>query len=309
MVRVGISIHPGQVIVGLNGWLHLGDDYGQTLSDDRRPPDREDEALAAKIKLAADAWRRTLRIYGVREYLVMVGPNKGAVYSETMPKWARATKESSIDALLANPGPDYLDLRPALLSTKSNTPAALYYSTDTHWNMLGAAAAFRAFSDRVGRDQAFVKWPGHEAYRVSGMAMRQGGDLARFLYLDHDVTDPDPKLGVENWPTTVVQRDWRTGKTLSTGSNLQIQTPSVPVLVESSGALNHVRVLWLRDSFGVALSPFMAATFSDVLQIHWRDGFADGALLKLVERFKPDYVFVTVVQRDARSQPFATPPD
>jgi len=135
--------------------------------------------------------------------------------------------------------------------------------------------------------------------------MRQGGDLARFLYLDHEVTDTDPKLGVENWPTTIVQRDWRTVK----AATYRSKQPSVPVLVESSGALNHVRVLWLRGSFGVALSPFMAATFSEVLQIHWRDGFADGALLKLVERFKPDYVFVTVVQRDARSQPFATPPD
>src|SRR5262249_19325605 len=62
-----------------------------------------------------------------------------------------------------------------------------------------------------------------------------------------------------------------------------------------------------RDSFGTAMAPFMAATFSETLQIHYET--ADTALLaRLVETFKPDYVFVTVVERAARRKRFGSVP-
>ena len=69
------------------------------------------------------------------------------------------------------------------------------------------------------------------------------------------------------------------------------------------------RVLWLRDSFGAALEPWMAATFSDTLQMHWREALqSPDVLAALVEQWKPDYVFVTVVERDARVVAFTRGP-
>lgn len=81
-----------------------------------------------------------------------------------------------------------------------------------------------------------------------------------------------------------------------------------PVLVHAEGALNQARLLWLRDSFGTALSPYMSATFSDVLQVHWATGLAPGALDDMVSRWRPDHVLVTVVERGARNAAFAALP-
>ncbi|WP_356637637.1 hypothetical protein [Rhizobium sp. CECT 9324] len=305
----GISVDPPQAVVGTEGWLHLGDYYRATISDDRRHATEADLAEAARLKAAALAWGHKLRRRGVQAYLILVGPNKSSIYPETVPVWAQPSQNGPIDALLINPGPHYVDLRAALIGEKRDTPLPLYYPSDTHWNMLGAGTAFRSLSDRAKDMGLPIRWPSREVYAITGSPKRQGGDLARFLHLEADLSDADPQLSVNDWPTTVIQRDWTSGQILNTGPISQIQSPSSPLLVESSGALNDAKVLWLRDSFGVAMSPFMAATFSNVLQLRWDQAYSDNVLLELVRSFKPDYVFVTVVQRDARSAQFtALPP-
>ena len=52
----------------------------------------------------------------------------------------------------------------------------------------------------------------------------------------------------------------------------------------------------------------MAATFSQTVQLHWDQALKPGGrFIDLVEKWKPDYVFITVVERDSRS-PLFTPP-
>ena len=55
----------------------------------------------------------------------------------------------------------------------------------------------------------------------------------------------------------------------------------------------------------------MAATFSTVLRQSWMSGFDDpSTLLELVERFEPDLVLVTVIERDFFDERLAlSPPD
>jgi hypothetical protein len=78
-------------------------------------------------------------------------------------------------------------------------------------------------------------------------------------------------------------------------------------LVKSKNALNHKRVLWLRDSFGTAMEPYMAATFSETLQIHYK-WVTPEMFARLVNSYKPDYVFITVVERAARKPWFTNLP-
>lgn len=304
----GISVDPSQAIVGKAGWLHLGDYYNDTISEDRRLATSDDLAKAARLKSAASAWAESLRSIGVQSYMILVGPNKSAIYPETAPAWAQPSLYGPIDALLDEPGPHYIDLRPILNAEKRRQPFPLYYPSDTHWNALGASYAFRGLSDRAREMGLPIEWPSPDAYAITSSSSRRGGDLARFLYLEDDLHDANPELAIAGWPTKVSQIDWASGEILHYGSNSEIPSPSSPLLVRSSGALNKARVLWLRDSFGVAMSPFMAATFSDVLQLHWNKAYDDNTLMELAKSFKPDYVFVTVVQRDARNGKFATGP-
>ena len=56
-----------------------------------------------------------------------------------------------------------------------------------------------------------------------------------------------------------------------------------------------------------AMSPFMAATFTETLQLHYDEAHPE-LFARMVETFKPDYVFITVVERAARRKRFGTPP-
>ena len=305
---LGVSTDPNQVIIGRGGWLYLGDKYASTRSVARRGQTADDVALAQRIGVAARAWESWLRRKGVRLYCVMVGPNKGTIYPEQLPHWASPARPSATDALIDGVGHDlYVDLRQVLTGSKKLYPQALYYQTDTHWNSLGAALAFRAFAEHVNKLDPGLRWPPGQGAQVLRVARRAGGDLALFLRLLDELPDSNPVVQpfIEG-PVKVAQQAFAPGGAATPGGS-QAGAAAVAVRVTSDRALNAKRVLWLQDSFGLALAPFMAATFTETVQLHWSHALADGGrrFVELVESWQPDYVFVTVVERDARSELFA----
>lgn len=307
---LGISTDPTQVIIGKNGWLFLGDMYEKTLSDDRKPATETDQMTAKDIQTSNAAWNIYLSNQGVKLFRVMIGPNKGTIYPEKMPRWAVPASLNPTDALLeADSGNFYVDLRPALREAKQKIKEDLYYKTDTHWNTIGAGVAFKEFARQVAPAAPGLSWPADNLYEVARVTPRNGGDLASFLRMSPNLGDVDPAIKVFDLPLSITQLDFETGKVLGTGPNVAIDFSTRPLLVKSSGALNNKKVLWLRDSFGTSLSPLMAATFSDVIQLHWREALKPGgSFAKLVDDWQPDYVFVTVVERNARAAVFTLMP-
>ncbi|EFH7078544.1 hypothetical protein ACK6GC_004701 [Escherichia coli] len=307
---LGISTDPNQVIIGKNDWLYLGDLYEKTLSDDRRPASASDIEIGKQIGAATEAWNAYLVGKGVKVFQIMIGPNKGSIYPENMPSWAKPALSNPTDALLAETGEGhYIDLRPPLLAAKKVYREALYYKTDTHWNDLGASVAFRAFAKKVGEAAPELKWPSEKVYELTRVTPRIGGDLANFLRLTASLSDDQPMINASSLPVKTTQTDFVTKQVLFQGGNPVTDAPGSPLLVTSVGALNDKKVLWLRDSFGTSLSPLMAATFKEVLQLHWSHAIKPGgSFAQLVDEWKPDYVFVTVVERAARSSGFAAYP-
>lgn len=307
---LGISTDPEQVIIGKNDWLYLGDRHNLTLSNDKRVATEADLDIGRKIGSATKAWDAYLAGKGVKIFRIMVGPNKGSIYPEHMPLWAKPVSPNPTDALFSEAGEDILiDLREPLLAAKKTHLAALYYKTDTHWNAFGAGVAFQAFAKQVGKSAPELQWPSEKIYEHIKTVPRNGGDLANFLRLTENIPDDEQKINSESLPVEITQVDFATKKIISKGGNPPIGAPQKPLLVKSVGALNNKRVLWLRDSFGGAMSPLMAATFSETLQLHWGLIIGQGGKLsKLVDEFKPDYVFVTVVERAARSPAFSIYP-
>ena len=300
---MGISTDPQQVIVGHSGWLYLGDKYDQILTAGRRTPLETDFFLCEEIRQAIEAWDVTLASKGVKLFRVMIGPNKSSIYPEYMPTWARPVAPNVTDTLLSG-SHNFIDPRKALLLAKQRYNAPLYYKTDTHWNFLGAAVAFQEFSLQVGNQEPEIKWPDKNAYQIREMALRGGGDLANFLRLSHDISEFEPILESTQNLSVVTQTNFDTQEVLPHGG-----PPSLPVLVKSKGALNNKKVLWLRDSFGGALLPLMSTTFSQILQIHWSEALKkDGRFLEFVDTWKPDYVFITVVERSAKNEIFIIKP-
>jgi hypothetical protein len=240
----------------------------------------------------------------------MVAPNKHTIYPEYLPRWAQSASLGAIDALFATTGTQrYLDLRGALLRAKADQRVPFYYKTDSHWNFLGASVAFDALEQRLSITNPKLNRIPDSSGQLRRIAVRQGGDLAHFLRLSDQLSDHEPVLRALIPVVETTQRDFTTRHILHQGGNPVVESPMTPLWVQSRGALNQRRVLWLRDSFGTAMSPLMAASFSDVLQLDIKAGFSSPAYFAhLVERFRPDYVFFTVVERDARADMFTAYP-
>lgn len=296
---LGISIDPRQVTIGREGWLFLGDAYEQTLTLDRCAPTQAQWIAARRTDAALDALEAYLSRQGVKLFRIMVGPNKGTVYPEHLPGWARPSTADTTGTPFANvDAPRFVDLKGPLLTAKAEYDEPLYYMTDTHWNALGGALAFRSFARQLAPAAPELRWPSDTAYVVSGVEPRRGGDMARFLRLKESLHDSEPVLAAQDIPVETIQYDYNTGQVLRQGGNSVVHAVGQPLLVRSQGALNDRKVLWLRDSFGTAMSPLMAATFSEVVQVDWRAALRPGGpLAQIVEGWKPDYVFITIVER------------
>ncbi len=302
----GISIDPQNVIIGRDGWLYLGDEHNNTLSVVRRGAVPDDANIGSKIGLTLMEWDTWLTEKGVKLFRIMIGANKKAIYPEYMPTWARPASPSTTDELVKGADTDFIiDTRPSLLLAKQILNEPLYYKTDTHWNRLGAAIAFDEFARSIHDAEPELHWPSKAAYTVERIDVRQGGDLALFLRLLNILQDQEPSIAILQKKKNTVRYDYATGEVIGEGGNPEILDIDKPLLVVNIQALNNKKVLWLRDSFGNALSPYMAITFKEVMQLHWYHALKeDGSFVKLVEEWKPDYVFITVVERNVDSDLF-----
>ncbi len=306
----GVSTIPKKVIVGRDGWLYLGDEYNKTISVGRYPLTKTDIALDQKIDSAVEAWDKYFAAKGVKLFRIMIAPNKSTIYPEYMPAWAKPVSPIAVDNLLSGRvASNYVDFRAPLAAVKANYPQAFYYKTDTHWNHLGAGLAFQYFSQQVRDAAPEILWPPDSANSISRVVSRKGGDLAAMLRISNSFSDPDPITQVLDTPLETIEYYFDTGEIIRQGNNTDVGATYKPILVKSKGALNKKKILWLRDSFGDAMSLLMSKTFSEVLQVHWEEGIRPGGrLVQLVDDWKPDYIFFTVIERAFRSESLATLP-
>ncbi|GAB5338933.1 alginate O-acetyltransferase AlgX-related protein [Pseudomonas fluorescens] len=306
---VGVSIDPGEVILGKDGWLFLGDDYIKSISVKRAGMTPQEATTIEKVADTQAKWNKWYKQHGVKQYRVLIGPDKDSIYPEFLPAWA-AHSANPVTAQLLKIAPQgvYVDAFTPLLAAKDKNPP-LYFKTDTHWNNLGAWIAFTALADNLRKAEPKLVWPDPASGKVASIVPQGGGDLAKFQRVQNSTRDQKVVLSFdEKYKIPVERYDYDSGKLLGTNQNLPSEPPHHAQLFVSKDALNDKKVLWLRDSYGIAMSPFMAATFSNVVQVH-HDALDSDSLIKLVERFKPDYVLYSVVERGSRIGLFVSPPE
>lgn len=133
-----------------------------------------------------------LKALGI-QYLLVLTPEKQSVYPEALPwglglKGERSRERFARRARAA--GLDVLDLTPALLEAKRG--GRVYHSTDTHWNMRGAYAAYRAILQRWPEAVPGEPWAWDPADEAP--SPWTGGDLARFPGFDLLVAEPYSRM-------------------------------------------------------------------------------------------------------------------
>lgn len=309
---LGISVAPDQVIIGKDNWLFLGDRYVNTRSVVRNGQTEKDRTAAVNIGEATTAWATWFKENDVQLYRVVVAPNKSSIYPEYLPTWAQpVTIISSTDALFSRIPEHYIDLRNSLIMRKNSTDQNLFFRTDTHWNSYGAWTGFQYFIDSMNKTGHELNIPETTEFKFQ---QHVAGDLANFLRISEILSDTWATILTIGSKNIKIQLyDYNTHTLIRTQDNWEIHPGLIqkPLRVISQEALNSKKVLWVRDSFGTAFAPFMAATFTDILQIHYHSALvSNGLLLKqLVKSYKPDYVFLMVVERDALSLLFQNLPN
>jgi alginate O-acetyltransferase complex protein AlgJ len=119
-------------------------------------------------------------------------PNTATIEGAYLPRWARnAGRPTEADlflsALVAR-GITAVDLRPALRAAEAG--GKIYHLHDTHWTERGAIAAFNAIAEAASHPD----WRIDAASVLGPPQTVTGGDLARMVGINGDVTEPDQLL-------------------------------------------------------------------------------------------------------------------
>jgi len=146
------STLPG-VVLGKDGWLFLA--AGRSFEGYRHViPMTFDQLEQCRLDLEEKQSR--LKAHGI-DFLLVIAPDKGTIYPEYLPGYARAADAPSrLDQLLehmrARSSVQVLDLRPTLFKAKEQHQ--VYHKTDSHWNEFGAQAACRTILDTIHHPSA-----------------------------------------------------------------------------------------------------------------------------------------------------------
>jgi hypothetical protein len=288
--RLGVSGTP-RVIVGRDGWLYYDD--GTHLAPARNAPAYSD-AQASDWLLGLAGRSEWLEARGAH-YLVLVGADKEIVEPEHGPSWYRGPDPNRAAALLSRlnrtaqagaivyPAPT--------LQRQARWGLKVYNRYETHWTGLGAYTAYVGVMLRLQaagitdgpKPLGAFQEVAPDQYKPSNLAQMLGiGGLVDADYpqfLDPTVT---PKI---TWLAS--GRIWNSPQVVDTG------LAGKPVL------------LMVRDSFSLALLPFLEGHFSRIVLLHNQDGFWRP---DMIARFHPDVVMSEAIESGAPYIMSGSPP-
>ena len=226
-----------QVITGKKGWLY----YSGTLKDHQRTntlTDRQAFNIIHNLKMINNYYKAA----GI-DFVLTIAPDKCSLYPEYLPYYIVAGEgESNADILkqmLSEAGIAYADMFEAF----ENDERILYYRTDTHWNELGAALAFKTLTETMGKSDItdYDRIP----YTLEKV---HSGDLAEMLWPEAVKLEEDAVFDLE--------KTWEYTETVEDNMDDFFITEN-----PSAGGSIYI----FRDSFGSALVPYFAQDFGKVV--------------------------------------------
>ena len=267
----------GNVIFGDDGWLfQAGREQVADIRNNWPFSDGELAEWAQHLSAKHDA----LRERGI-EYLFVVAPNKHLIYPEKLPaSMNRVRNESRVEQLVnylnAHTDVPILDLRPALLEAKQ--PLRPYHRTDTHWNAWGAYVGYRTIvehlRERMSGLRAVELGPDDFAKRET-----PGWDLARALSMQDELAE-----------TEIYPADWQASCAVYEGLPENFtRTDQNNDAFSTRCASSTGRLLMFRDSYALAMMPYLSETFGYIHYFPASPVPLDG-MLKVVVEHKPDVV-------------------
>lgn len=303
LAESGLSVSPDEVVIGADGWMYLGDLYSGTISSHRPPTNSEMVVDQAESLLGSlDEWSVRLSGEGVG-FFFLVGPNKSSIYPEFLPGWAEWDNTSSMAIFVKALGEKPPLVLPHNALRRESELLLTYYLTDSHWNDWGGYVGYRELMNEVVNQNDSLS-PNVLEFEPDQFIEKSTtvGDLAWLLSFGEFGSDTNSVL-IEPLAIPVTESDWATGEIFYEGPVRSLAPPQDWTLIQSPDALNSMRVLWLRDSFGDEMSSYMHATFEETLTIHFEETDSEDVLARISD-FEPDLVLVTHVERNLPGSTF-----
>ncbi len=295
---LGTSPKPAVAVRGKNDWYYLGEFYDAAISKFRgiSPGNVLPFSKEEQFKGVLDV----LKGSGVN-YIFSVVPDKPRIYPEYLPQWLRPSRHSSrfdqVRRRLRARHYRVLYLKDALLSRiRTGESAPLYFESDSHWNYRGAYEGYKAIMRELKKNSRETLRTIEEG-ELSFKPTEGTCDLANLLQLDLPCTNqvPTPTGTMRFHILKMTAGDVAT----SIGPFEQLEEPMYIRRISNESALNSRKLLFIDDSFGRALNPFLRQTFSEVREVHYEVLFREGSasVVRLLAEYKPDVVVVNAVER------------
>ena len=282
-LMIGDRVFPKSV-VGEAGWLFLTAEKSSDIYQNVIPfSDDELAQIQASLDLVTEKYAQE----GIT-LIVVVPPAKQSIYPEFMPDEITVLGDKSrLDQLVAylsgHGNSQILDLRPALLEAKD--AQQVYYSTDTHWNLLGAFTAYQQVIGELGQT-----YPQLVPYSLSDYEISTSKT---------EVLDIAQNIGSKNWREEKIEFTPKTERS-ATFREFLLGQRKILFSATQNEALPSAVVYY--DSFFFTVNPFLAEHFEQAFYIQ---NYTGGGLWTLdwVDDMKPDIVIVEFSERYIQDLP------
>lgn len=264
------------VIQGREGWLFF---TGDKVLEDYRCTRPFTEKELDHLQDVFEERQRWLAARGI-EYLLYVAPNKHTIYSEYLPSHikrvgSRSRFDQLLERLRERTTITLVDVRPALREAKRDHQ--LYYSSDTHWNELGAYVGYSAIMPHVAQKLKIAPALPLDAFHVDTSGTYTG-DLAAMLGLIGIVREPLVTLKFKQPPASRVEQ--------------VAYSASYRPYCMVDGDPQGPRAVIFHDSFMEYQKKFFQPHFSRAVFLWTREFPPD-----VIEQERPDIVIEEIVER------------
>ena len=290
-----------KVVVGKNGFMFLGNNYGKATYRTQNI----DPYQMTELFNWADEVSRLQQWYEEQgiAFILAVVPNKQSVYSEHLPNWIEVKRPNLTDRMVElakQKQLNLLDLRDVMAKAKTKTDGLLYWKTDSHWNLTGAATAFDAIISQLNRNhQLGLMSPVFELSETPPMAM----DLIQLLNVNPWLSSQHESSMLMTFESEVdfcqrlIKDDQSAQGPCEPVDSAYLEIHQSAQHITNSLALNNSKVLLMCDSFGRQIFPLYAQSFQSVFAYHYNK-LKEQALIDLVNKERPDVVVYQVVERN-----------
>lgn len=292
LYNLGVSSNKGNVVLGDNGWMFLGNNFNSVFNKSKSTYTTPTKLLADNDKFIKQL--KVISKENNANFKFIVFPNKYSVYGENIGLDTKVNSYSYFQN--KNLSNSNMNMISYFRNIKNKSNNDLYFKTDTHWNDLGSFYGYQFIMSNILNGK-YKKLS--DTIKFNKVA-REGGDLARFINLQNIIVDQNVSVE-DDFIEKVIRTNLVTNEITDENiqGNINNSEIKVPIKVVNKSALNNLNVLWLHDSFGQAMSPFMHLTFSEITHQHYFYALQDKlAFKKLIQDVKPDLIILSAVERD-----------